>query len=391
MPFFICAPHGACPGTRTRQVTGTGSVRPRAGWSIGRAAIPALYALLLCFTPQDGGAQRPWAAGELRLMRDNQPRDVLRASAEYGTFPSGDFSLALLLSGEQLSADSPAAAPGLRERVTSTTASAGLAATHALPAARTGLRGSARALFGGPGGEGGPLWSAGARTDVGAGFALRALAERDRYGWTVASVDTLVLFTRALLALDRAAAPGWAGELAGSRDDFGDGNPVWTAYGWVLGPLSQSAAHSLRLGYAAAWQDAQRTTWQPAPGSGPAVGQPAAGTELPGVYAPYHSPHDVRTHSALANAAVAVGSGWLRLDGSVGFHARETAPVIIVGAPPALPSQLQFHERAFTPWRVAGGWVGPLNPATWLTVEAARESGAYYTLNTVRLAINRGF
>jgi hypothetical protein len=366
------------------------------------AARPAPCAVLLLLlsaaVPLPLAAQRPWAASELRFMRDDQPRDLLRATAEYGAYLVPGVSLALLLAGERLHGEQPAAFPSPGGRpapggagITSTTAAAGMAATLAVPAARTGLRASARALFGAPDAGATPLWSAESRTGIGGDVALRARAERDRYGWTTSSIDTLVLVTRMELALDRAASPGWAGELVAGTASFGDDNPVRTAYGWVLAPLSRGAGHALRAGYAAAWQDTERTTWQPLAPGGPGAPPRVPGAEVPGRYAPYHSPHDLRTHSVLGNASLSVGSGWLRLDGTVGVHARESAPVLIVGGLPALQPEPHFYERSFTPYRLAAAWIAPLTPATWITAEGAREGTAYYTLHTARLAINRGF
>jgi len=367
--------------------------RTLASWPTRCAAV-LLLLLVAAGVPVPLAAQRPWATAELRFMRDDQPRDLLRAAAEYGTYLTSNVSLALLIQGERLHGGLPTSTvmASAGRGITSRTAAAGLAATLALPAARTGLRASARALFNAPEAGATALWSAESRTVIGADVGVRARVERERYGWTTASIDTLVLVTRMDLALDRAASPGWAGELVAGTASFGDDNPVRTAYGWVLAPLSRGATHSLRAGYAAAWQDTERTTWQPLRrGSGPGSAPPVPGAELPGHYSPYHSPHDTRAHSILGNAAVSVGSGWLRLDGSVGVHARELAPVLIAGGAPAVQPQTYFHERSFTPYRVAAAWLAPVTPATWLTVEGARESVAYYTLHTARLVLNRGF
>jgi hypothetical protein len=200
------------------------------------------------------------------------------------------------------------------------------------------------------------------------------------------------------LALDRSAVPGWAGEALLRRESYGDDNPVTTAYGWLLAPVVRAATHSLRLGYAAAWQDAPRSRWVLDRSGGP--GQ-QDGQQAEGRYDPYYTPHDVTTHSALVNGALAVGGGWLIVDGSVGVRATETAAVLIrqsgntgrgspVRTPPGqVPAWQHFYQRSFTPYRAAASLVVPTDDRTSLTLAGELGRTAFYRIGSVRLSVAR--
>jgi hypothetical protein len=331
-------------------------------------------------------AQQPWLTAETRVEHDNQIRTATSAAAEYGRYLRSDMTLALRLAGERIVADAAPSGP-----LTDVTGVAALAGTLSVPAARLGINLSGGALFGGPapagrGSRATLVYDAAAGINTGRGTTLRLRAARDRYTATGASIDTLLMGRTVELALDRSGAPGWAGEVLARRMEFGDGNPVTTGYIWLLAPLSRSGTHSLRAGYAVGWQDSEHSNWRPvAAGS---AGPPQQ--QVPGRYAPYYTPHDVLTHSALLNAALAVGSAWLLLDGAAGIRATEIAPVLIrTAAQPQEAPTLVFYERKFTPYRGGLSLVLPAGSHTSITAAAAYSSTAYYRLGSLRLALAR--
>jgi hypothetical protein len=331
-------------------------------------------------------AQQPWLTVETRLEHDSQVRSATHAAAEYGRYLRPEITLGLRLAGGRIVAD---ATPSRRRNDVSGVAA--LAGTLAVPAARLGIDLSGGALFGAPatngtGSSATLVYNAAAGLNTGQGATLRLRAARERYTATAASIDTLLMAQTVELALDRSGAPGWAGELLGRRVGFGDDNPVTTAYVWVLAPLSRSSTHSLRVGYAFGWQDSEQSNWVPA--SAGAGGPPLQ--QVPGRYAPYYTPHDVVTHSALLNAAVAAGSAWLLLDGAAGIRATETAPVLIRTAPlPPDPPALFFYERSFTPYRGGVSLVVPAGAHTSITTAATYSRTAYYRVGSLRLALAR--
>jgi hypothetical protein len=328
-------------------------------------------------------SQQPWLRVESAVERDNQVRTAGRILGEYGQYLSPDVTLGIRLRADRTATDDGRAAP-----IEDITGDARLAATLSIPTARLGFRGSAGTLLGGlPEIEatGTVVYEGSAGLNLGFG-SLRGNLARDRYTATIASLDTLVMTTSWEVALDRSEAPGWAAKVAAGRVDFGGDNPVSTAYGWVLGPLSRSAGHSLRVGYAASWQDAPESNWLAAGLSPP--GQPPQ--TVPGRYAPYYTPHDAVTHSALVNAAVAFGPAWLLLDGNVGVRATETAAILIRTEPqPQAAPQLFFYERSYTPYRAGVSIVAPADDRTSVTVAGSYSRSAYYRTGSVRLTLSR--
>jgi hypothetical protein len=315
---------------------------------------------------------------------DDQPRNGIAGRLEYGRFLRPNVTVAGFVAVERVWSGTDRGALG------TSTLAPGLSATLGVSPLRLGLNAAINTLQGGPGTEAPVLWEAGGHVRLGAGTVARLETTRERYSWTLASIDTLILVHSWELALDRSGEAGWAGELVGRREGFGDGNPIVTAYGWLLGPVSRSARHSLRLGYAASWQDSKESNWVPAerPGAGPGV-MPGADGSVPGRYAPYYTPHRVVTHAVLGGGAVAVGSGWITVDASVGVHARELAPVLHASPGSPTVTELTFHERSFTPYRLATEWTTPLDRTTSLVIGAAYSRTAYYGLGTARLTLAR--
>jgi hypothetical protein len=321
-------------------------------------------------------AQSPWLAAEARLEHDTQGRTALAVDAQRGTFLTPRLTAALLLGGSRATGGALA----------TTTGSAGVGFSLGIPEVRLGLDAQVRALAGAPSSDGiVPMYAVGAALNAGAGISLRGRAHRERYTATLASLDSTVLVNTWELALDRAAAPGWAGEVVSRAQSYGDGNQVRTAYGWVLAPLSRSAGHSLRAGYAAAWQDADHSRW--VADRRPLQGPPQR--EVPGRYAPYYTPSEVATHSVLANGALALGSAWLMADASIGIRATEMAPVLVAGTGAGGTASLSFYERSFTPYRGALSLVLPLDGRTSLTTATELTRTTYYRWGQLRLAVAR--
>jgi hypothetical protein len=326
----------------------------------------ALAALLLSAAASPAlGQAAPWVLAGVSARSDNQPRTMLRSTLEYGRYVTPAATAGVTLAVHHLSGDDVAS---------STTFEPGVRGTLGIAPLRTGLRAGASVLLGAGTATG--LGFAAASVDVGSGVSVRARVQRDRYAATLAAIDSLVIEDRVEVALDRAAAPGWAGELVARRDAYGDGNPVTTLYGWVLAPLSRSARHGVRLGYSAAHQDAAQSRWVPDPfrrGRGPA----ATADSITGRYDPYHTPHDALTHSVLAELALLAGATWLRLDASLGVHATELAPTLQRATPAADPAVL-FYERSFTPYSARVSSYSPLGPRTSLTLSLDIARTAYY-------------
>jgi hypothetical protein len=218
------------------------------------------------------------------------------------------------------------------------------------------------------------------------GVTAAAAARRTRYLSTLSSADTLLMVNTVELRLDRAAAPGWAGEVVFRRETFPDNNHTTSAYAWILAPVlsggrpadNRRPGASLRLGYAFSWSDADANRWS-AVLTGEEAQDSLPGSTIPGRYQPYFTPNDQQVHSLLAEVAATFGGGTtLRLSGTLGILATENAPVLIATGPGE--SQLFFYERDYTPWRITAGATVPLSRALTLTADAEAWRTSYYEM-----------
>ncbi|MEJ2205505.1 MAG: tetratricopeptide repeat protein [Gemmatimonadota bacterium] len=221
---------------------------------------------------------------------------------------------------------------------------------------------------------------------------VRGRGWSERYLWTLASADTLVMVRGLELVLDGAAARRWAGEAALRRERLSGETTIHTAYGWMLAPILPW----LRGGYALSWQDSDQTRWTLAdpnssmgPGQGMGPGGPMGqGPDLAGVYAPYFTPEATVVHSALAELQGRAGFATARLSLSYGFRAVEQAPSFqVVGAGPLGEVRTVYAERRFSPWRIVGSLGLPVGCCASLLLEAERERTAFYEATRVSLGV----
>lgn len=304
---------------------------------------------------------RPWARLALEGTDDDQPYRQARLELESGTFLTPLWTVQIALSPRRLrtSGDGPAAA-----------SDRGLDDAHAAGEARVemggfvpGARMDLTAGFGAVLQEDvGWIGHAGAGIRLRGEVRLTGRVERQHYLWTVASAQSLLLVDRAELVLGRKDHPGWAGEVVVRREFFPDDNAIATAYAWVLGPVFPG----LRLGGAAAWQDAEESRWSPT-------------TER---YTPYFTPEAQRVVSTLAEVTVPLGRTTARLNGSYGVWALEDAPGNHSGS-----DGLAFAQRSFAPWRVVAALDVPAGEALSLRIEAERWETAFYARTRGSLAI----
>ncbi|MDX1623126.1 MAG: tetratricopeptide repeat protein [Gemmatimonadota bacterium] len=201
---------------------------------------------------------------------------------------------------------------------------------------------------------------------------LTAEARRWRYLLTARSLDADLMVDTWEVALDRSAAPGWAGQAGARVDRFPDDNEIASAWAWILAPIVRRGEASLRLGYAFQFQDAEESRF----------------TSI-GVYDPYYTPEELVAHSIVAAVSGALAPGvTLAVDGAVALHAEELAPSPSVPGPaddsllvpPDDVVTVVFAERDFTPWRARARLDADLSPAVSLRLEAEHESSAFFEI-----------
>ncbi len=387
---------GAPPAVRARALTLAGTAAYWRG-DLGAAARRFRTALAVDSGQAEARRQlaeiraltRSWLSVGATVLDDNQPYRRYRGTLEGGTYLTPSWSLAVGLVPRLLDVPPAPAAEGIR-----TAAAVGWAElTGRIPAHRLGLR----VRFGGwwadgvddgspppqpgrgpPGtgsnGEGEATWLGAAELSLKLplGLTFRADASRDRYLSTTSAVDTLVVVRTLEAALDRAAAPGWAGEAVARAELFPDDNVVTTAYAWLLAPVLPA----IRVGWASSWQDAEESRWS------------LGGLEEPR-YAPYYTPERIAVHSVLGEVLVGGGPVEVRASGRYGVWAREQEPLIVVddvgGSASAALMANNFREREFTPWeaRIEITAAPPNLPV--VRVAASREATAFWTQSRLEL------
>lgn len=340
---------------------------------------PIFLLCLSCAASPAAAQGAPWLITDARANLDNQQRTALRTALEYGRWLTPATTGGVSLAVEQLAGDDVAS---------STTFEPGLHGSLGIAALRTGIRAGLRALVGTD--ETTSLGFAELSVSLPRDIALRGRAYRDRYTATLAAIDTTVIVQRREVVIDRAAAPGWAWELLARSDSYGDDNPVTTAYGWLLAPLSRSARHGVRVGYSIARQDTDESRWRPdAVQRGRGRGRGNSADSIPGRYDPYHTPHDAVTHTVLGEVAVLVGAMWLRGDVGYGVHATDLAPTLQRSSPTDQFPTVAFYERSFTPYSLRLTAFAPVGAASSITLSLHHEKTAFYRDSGARLTLAR--
>ncbi len=155
-------------------------------------------------------------------------------------------------------------------------------------------------------------------------LTIRAIAEREPYLYTVASLHTPVVTNTASALIALNSPRGWLGEAVVQRAWFPDDNAVSTFYGWLLAPVARSSGAVLQVGYGYAWQNADESRFVLADSTQPfPPGDPRFNGRR--VYSPYFTPDNFEVHSALANVEKRTGRLTLRAAGSYGVRATDKA------------------------------------------------------------------
>jgi len=210
------------------------------------------------------------------------------------------------------------------------------------------------------------------------GVALRAGVARVAYAATLAALDTLLPVRSLDVRLERAAAPGLAGELALRHDRFPDRNTIVSLSAWTLIPV----VRGLRIGYAFGYQDAASSRWTAA---SPARSGPPTDPEIGlGRYDPYYTPERVNAHTALVELLWTMRGRELRFTAALPLHATEQAPVLI-GSGAA--TTLHLAQRSYSPFSATLGVRVPLDTRVDFRIRAEHRRTAYYETSTLDLGL----
>jgi hypothetical protein len=219
---------------------------------------------------------------------------------------------------------------------------------------------------------------------------LRARFDHAPYLWTVSSLEEAVAVSSFDVRLDRGSAGRWAGEAIYRYERFPEENVVRSLSGWILAPAYVSRDAGLRVGYAASRQDSDASTYRAAAATGRPPGPP--GGPVPGVYDPYFTPEETRSHSVLLEGRGGRAAATsLRVTAAYAPWARELAPAAFSPPPTGGSAIVAFSERSFTPWSVRAQLTAAASAHTVLTIAAEHGRTAFYRISRVEASLEYRF
>ena len=213
---------------------------------------------------------------------------------------------------------------------------------------------------------------------VASAVKLRVRAERAPYLHTPSSLETSVN-TDTIAGLVRLDHPrGWLGEVGMEQQYFPDANRIRSQYAWLLMPLSMTERLKLQGGYAFEHSNADESRFeiltQPYDPSDPRF-------TTAGHYVPYYTPINLQSHSAVAALSIDRSPRVaIRVSGSYGFRARDDSPVFFVVN--GVVNRFSYR-RTYSPWKVGGSLVFPVNQRTTFGVAGEGGRTAFYSWSAV--------
>lgn len=367
---------------RARALSLLGTIDYWAGdWSSAARSFEAA----LQIDPRDAEARRQ--LNEIRSMA--APRLSLAVDALHDDQPIDAFtpSLQAVVYADPLTPTSVQASTSyfrLSDTASRTLSAAQLGVSTMLPSAHVRLGGSVGALTRSWGTSRGSSndWTAVAFAELHATPAVTFAVRGDRaaYVSTVASLSTPVMVERATVDASLSAHNGWMGQAEAQAQRYPDANVVGNAFVWLLAPVVNERDGQFQIGYSASGQDSRELRYVLATQS-----------PLAGRYAPYYTPRQVISHSAIAAARFGRDDGVaLRLNGGYAVYASENAPGFVSGtfpSPRTSPLLTEFR-RTFSPWNARASLGGPAATRWRWLVSAEAMHTAFYTAQSATLQLD---
>jgi|GEM_PF-2052426 len=217
-----------------------------------------------------------------------------------------------------------------------------------------------------------------------------ARAERAPYLHTLASLTTPVMTNLAAATFGLDDPRGWLGETALRLQSFPDDNTVRSAHAWLLAPVIRSQKAQLQIGYAFARQDSDSSRYVLArPVQLVPPGDPAF--SIAGVYAPYYTPDDLQSHSALAGITLRPSAAsTIRVNGSYAFSASQDVPYFErLGSIPVggVTIRRATVRQNFSPWTARASIEQRVSERASLGAHAEHSKTAFYSATTAGLRV----
>ncbi|MBD2722689.1 tetratricopeptide repeat protein [Hymenobacter armeniacus] len=203
---------------------------------------------------------------------------------------------------------------------------------------------------------------------LGSTLALDVQAARQPYQAVLASARQPVMERLQALAVRYTKGDKWLGKAGVEQRSYGDDNPAYSTYAWLLAPVLTRPTVVLKAGYAFSYASAERSTYTPTRSLSDVV---LNGGPVPGAYVPYFTPRH-----QLVNAMLLSLKLWpqkkvsVAARGSYGVQGRADAPYLYLDK--ALNNELYlatgFARQDYHPVEVQGEVALKASPS--LTVAA---------------------
>ena len=218
------------------------------------------------------------------------------------------------------------------------------------------------------------------------GLTLRARGERWQYLNTVASIPSPVMVETVGVMVDWTHPHGWLAQASASRDLFADDNDVTAAFAWILAPIARGEGAEMHIGYSFATQDSEESRYS--------MSSDGTSSIPTGAYTPYYTPLDVRSHSALVNLLVRIGSRiTFRSAAAYGVGQETAESVRRRQAGPFQPATYVIVRapRTFSPWNARGSADLAIGEHLTLSASAEMMHTSFYRASTIRVGLVRLF
>ncbi|UOQ96177.1 tetratricopeptide repeat protein [Hymenobacter sp. 5317J-9] len=222
---------------------------------------------------------------------------------------------------------------------------------------------------------------------LGSTLTLDVQAARQPYQAVLTSARQPVMERLQALALRYGKGEKWLGKAGVEQRSYGDGNPAYSAYAWLLAPVLTRPAVVLKAGYAFSYASAERSTYTPVRSLSDVV---LNGGPVAGAYAPYFTPRN-----QLVNAVLLSVKLWpqkkvsVAARGSYGVQGRADAPYLYLDK--ALNNELYiatgFARQSYHPVEVQGEVALKASPSLTLAATYGYSSLIFYNRHAFDLQL----
>jgi len=225
-------------------------------------------------------------------------------------------------------------------------------------------------------------------------LVLQAQAERKPYYYTLSSLDTVVMVTRASAYAEWNDLSTFNGRLFFEYNGFADKNYILGGGGWIFTPPLKVSVFEFRLGYAYAFSTAKENKFVPEKTLSQILTNYDPTAAITGVYSPYFTPDNMSTHSALASILVHPAKMFdLGFNANVGFYATALTPYFFLDKNQSDATFINkgYATEKFYPMEFSAYALFRITKKISLKADYTYRKTYFYTCNSVGLGLKINF